>query len=384
MRVFTVAAATIGLIAWAFAAPAAADETTTEYYFGAAPKHTNLSFVSKTAVEEIVGSSNAIRGSAVVNWEAGTAKLELVVPVDSLRTGIAKRDEHLRSATWMDAERYPVIAFSGTAARTKDDAKRWTVTGTWEMHGASKKVSLTARVVRIPVALSQKAKFGDGEWIRVQARLPITITDFGIVIPGGVAPKMNKTWDVTLTLSATTAKPAGATPMAESEPAKVAAPSVKLNAPGTRYQFGLFPQNTNLTIESRTELETIITQTNVVGGTAAIEFFEGRGAVKMVVPVATLRTGIKLRDEHLRSPMWLDAEKFPTIEFVSTSATKAGDRRWRVEGDFTMHGVTKRIAVDVTVQGVPPRVLKGTGFDAKGKAGMHFRSTFTLKLSDFG
>jgi polyisoprenoid-binding protein YceI len=364
----------------ALAGTATADET--EYYFGAAQKHTNISFVSKTALEEIVGSSNSVAGSAKVDWEAGTAKLQLSVPVGSLRTGIAKRDEHLRHESWLNATRFPNLSFTGTA--TKKDARTWTVKGSWEMHGVSKEITLEARALKIPLALSQKAKFGEGEWVRVTAKFPITITEFGIVIPGGVAPKMNKTWTVSLSISGTTQQPQGAQPMAESAAADVAAPSVTVDAPGTKYKFGLFPQNTNVSIESKTDLETVITQTNVVGGAAAIEFFEGRGAVKMVVPVKSLRTGIAMRDEHLRSPMWLDAEKFPTIEFVSTKAVKSGDKMWSVTGNFTMHGVTKEVTTEVKVQGVPPRVLKGTGFDSQGKAGMHFRTTFTLKLTDFG
>lgn len=359
---------------------AAADET--EYYFGAAQKHTNIAFVSKTALEEIVGSSNAIAGSATVDWAAGTGTLALSVPVASLRTGIAQRDEHLRHESWLNAARFPNIAF--TAKAKQKDARTWIVTGTWEMHGVSREVTVDARVVQIPAALSKKANFGDGEWIRVKATLPITITDFDVVIPGGVAPKMNKTWTVELTLSATTTKPQGAAPMDESAALEVAGPDVVLDGPGTKYKFGLFAQNTNVTIESKTELETVITQTNVVGGTAVIDFVEGRGKVKMVVPVRSLRTGIAMRDEHLRSPMWLDAEKFKTIEFASTTAVKAGDKLWTVEGNFTMHGVTKKITTEVSVQGVPPHVLKGTGFDSKGKAGMHFRATFTVKLSDFG
>jgi len=380
MRAFAATALTTLALAGLTAGTAAADEV--EYYFGAAQKHTNITFVSKTALEEIVGSTNQISGSARVDWDGGTAKLALSVPVDSLRTGIAARDEHLRGESWMNAARFPNISFTATAE--KKDARTWTVRGNWEMHGVSKEITLDARAVRIPLALSKKAKFGDGEWVRVTAKFPITITEYGIVIPGGVAPKMNKTWTVSLTLSGTTKQPAGAQPMAASAVGDVPVPDVALNAPGTKYKFGLFPQNTNVTIESKTDLETVITQTNVVGGSAAIEFFEGRGAVKLVVPVKSLRTGIAMRDEHLMSPMWLDAEKHPTIEFVSTKAVKAGDKTWSVTGNFTMHGVTKTITTEVQVQGVPPRVLKGTGFDSKGKAGMHFRSSFTLKLSDFG
>ena len=59
---FTTAGLAI-LAAAGFTAQARADEQT--YWFGAAAKHTNISFVSKTDVEEILGSTNAISGARV-------------------------------------------------------------------------------------------------------------------------------------------------------------------------------------------------------------------------------------------------------------------------------------------------------------------------------
>ena len=72
------------------------------------------------------------------------------------------------------------------------------------------------------------------------------------------------------------------------------------------------------------------------------------------IPVASIKTGIDLRDEHLRSDNWLDAESFPEITFV---IKKVGDIKVaadnkieaKVTGDFTAHGVTKEVVANVTM-----------------------------------
>ena len=366
-------------LAWAGAATA--DETT--YHFGTGTKHTNVTFVSKTDLETIVGSTQTIRGTAKVDWAAHTAAVDLTVPIASLRTGIPLRDEHLRSPDWVDAAKFPDLRFvskTGTSA----DGKTWTLEGTFAFHGVERPLAVTARVQKIPAELAQKAKFGEGEWIRVSCEFPLTVTDFGVVIPGGVAPKVQATWQVTVSLTATTAAPAKPGDMPESaapsDPVDV--PKVTAEGTGTRYAFGTAPQLVNLLIESKTDLETVLTRSSVLAGEAVLDATGGR--VKLAVPVGSLRTGIAMRDEHLRSPMWLDAERYPTITFASTKAEKAGDRRWKVTGDFTMHGVTKALVIEVQATPIAREVIAKAGFTQGGKGGLSVRASFALKLSDFG
>src|SRR5260221_2536861 len=85
--------------------PAFAGGGKTTYHFGAAQNRTNITFESKADLETIIGSSQSIEGSATINWEAGTGKVALSVPVASLRTGIDARDGHLRSENWLNAEK---------------------------------------------------------------------------------------------------------------------------------------------------------------------------------------------------------------------------------------------------------------------------------------
>jgi len=65
-------------------------------------------------------------------------------------------------------------------------------------------------------------------------------------------------------------------------------------------------------------------------------------SVKATVPVASVETGIAKRDEHLRAPDFFDANKFPTMTFVSTAVKFTGDQV-EVRGDLTIKGNTRSV-----------------------------------------
>ena len=72
-----------------------------------------------------------------------------------------------------------------------------------------------------------------------------------------------------------------------------------------------------------------------------------QSSVSARIEVSSIDTGIKKRDDHLRSADFFDAEKFPAITFKSTSVKRTGERAADVTGDFTMHGVTRQIVLHV-------------------------------------
>ncbi len=55
-------------------------------------------------------------------------------------------------------------------------------------------------------------------------------------------------------------------------------------------------------------------------------------------------------DDYLRSVAFLDAARFPSIDFVSSSVEKVDDHTVRVTGELTLLGVTRPLSVDVAVQ----------------------------------
>ncbi|WP_337844274.1 YceI family protein [Thermus sp.] len=65
----------------------------------------------------------------------------------------------------------------------------------------------------------------------------------------------------------------------------------------------------------------------------------------------SIHTGVADRDNHLRSPDFLDAENHPEIVFQSASITPLGEGRYRVEGTLTIRGVTQPVAFEVETHG---------------------------------
>ena len=71
---------------------------------------------------------------------------------------------------------------------------------------------------------------------------------------------------------------------------------------------------------------------------------------KGTIQVKSIDTGIAKRDAHLKTPDFFDAQKYPTITFTSKKVEKQGDENV-VTGDFTMHGITKEIALPIKLSG---------------------------------
>src|ERR1700722_16137395 len=69
--------------------------------------------------------------------------------------------------------------------------------------------------------------------------------------------------------------------------------------------------------------------------------------VAFTIQVASVNTDNDKRDGHLKSPDFFDADKFATITFKSTSLKKTGNNKYELEGDLTMHGVTKKVKWDL-------------------------------------
>jgi polyisoprenoid-binding protein YceI len=72
-------------------------------------------------------------------------------------------------------------------------------------------------------------------------------------------------------------------------------------------------------------------------------------AVRIEIETASINTGSKDRDAHLRSGDFFDADANPTITFVSDRVTELEGGRFEVAGDLTMHGVTKPVVLDAEI-----------------------------------
>ena len=102
-----------------------------------------------------------------------------------------------------------------------------------------------------------------------------------------------------------------------------------------------------------------------------------KSSVSITIPVASISTGVEKLDEHLLKADFFDAAQFPTATFKSTGIVAAGAGKWAVAGDLTIHGVTRPVVLDVTLNGMgehPMRKVPAVGFDASAR----------IKRSEFG
>lgn len=73
--------------------------------------------------------------------------------------------------------------------------------------------------------------------------------------------------------------------------------------------------------------------------------------IRVVAKVASINTGIEMRDNHLKAVDFFDVENYPEMIFVSTSFDKTGNETGKLYGELTFHGETKPVVLDVTYFG---------------------------------
>ncbi|MER6215658.1 YceI family protein [Streptomyces sp. NPDC001674] len=95
----------------------------------------------------------------------------------------------------------------------------------------------------------------------------------------------------------------------------------------------------------------------------------------VIIDAASIDTGLRMRDDHLRSADFLDAARYPTVEFYSERFIHRGGSRWAVAGALTLHGVSRTVTLDTQYLGV------GTGLEGEPRAAC--RATAELHREDF-
>lgn len=120
--------------------------------------------------------------------------------------------------------------------------------------------------------------------------------------------------------------------------------------------------------------------------TGEIEDFEGTfsfdpddvetASISVDIDVTSLDSGHAVRDEHILGENYLNASEFPYAKFVSTSVIDKGHGNMKVRGNFSLHGITREIAIEAT--------LVGAGNDPWGGYRVGFEGTTILDMREFG
>ena len=101
-----------------------------------------------------------------------------------------------------------------------------------------------------------------------------------------------------------------------------------------------------------------------------------KSSVQFTAKVASLDTGVKQRDDHLRSADFFEVEKFPEMTFRSTRIERKSDKTFIAHGDLKIKSVTRQIALPVEFYGA----IK----DSQGQTRLGGSATLNINRQDYG
>lgn len=100
-----------------------------------------------------------------------------------------------------------------------------------------------------------------------------------------------------------------------------------------------------------------------------------KSSVEFKAKIESIDTGVEARDKHLRTADFFEVEKYPELTFKSTSVARKG-KAYILNGDLTLKGVTKQIALPFTITGA----IK----DGRGNTRMGIAAQTTIDRRDYG
>jgi len=98
--------------------------------------------------------------------------------------------------------------------------------------------------------------------------------------------------------------------------------------------------------------------------------------IEATIKASSINTDNQMRDNHLRSDDFLNAEKYPNLIFKSTSIEKTGKNTYKIKGDLTVRDSTKSVVLDAK--------FNGQITDPKGNTKAGFKATTTIDRFEFG
>ena len=102
-----------------------------------------------------------------------------------------------------------------------------------------------------------------------------------------------------------------------------------------------------------------------------------KSSIEATIDAASITTGEAQRDTHLKSADFFDVEKFPALGFQSTRVTRKNEDELMVDGELTIHGVTRTVRFSVEGPTAP-------GKDPWGNTRVGVLATTKINRKDFG
>ncbi|MCX7548948.1 YceI family protein [Xanthomarina sp. F1114] len=139
------------------------------------PYHSSLNFnISHSGISMVNGKFLDYSGSLTTNGEAlNNANFDFIVKIESINTNVEDRDNHLRSADFFDAKKYPEMTFKSTNISSTENPNQY------KLHGQLTIKDVTKEVV-FDVSYGGKAKSQQGEKLGMKAETTINRFDYNI------------------------------------------------------------------------------------------------------------------------------------------------------------------------------------------------------------
>jgi polyisoprenoid-binding protein YceI len=167
-----------------------------------------VTFESNAPIEDIVGVTTAVSGTLAVDVTApekgGSA--DVTVDLTQLKTGVDKRDEHMRSADFLDTAKHPTATFQLTSVDIQGDPRAAggaaaTGHGKLTIKGVTRDVEVPVKVAFRPLDDKLKKLGYTGDVLRVTGKFTIQLSDYGIKVPAMLGQKVSNTVDITIALT---------------------------------------------------------------------------------------------------------------------------------------------------------------------------------------
>ena len=169
----------------------------------------NAGFQLDAPLESINGSASGVSGTVTFDSEnPGATTGKIVVATSSLMVPNSMQREHMLSATWLDAAKFPEISFEAKEfknVKTESDTTTADVTGTFTLKGISKEITVPVKLTYMKDKLGDRSPGQKGDLLVIRAGFSIKRTDFN-VNPGQNEDKVSNTIELTLSIAGASAK----------------------------------------------------------------------------------------------------------------------------------------------------------------------------------
>ncbi len=159
---------------------------TETFYFKDEMGRNQAVFFSEAPLESITGMSSEVDGEVTIDLNnLSSVSGEIVIPSSSLKSGIEMRDEHIRSANWLDSENNPEISFElkdiKNVQKVNKNVMKAEVVGEFTVKGVTKEITTDATLTYLEESEATKARVKrGGDLLGVKADFNINLSDYSV------------------------------------------------------------------------------------------------------------------------------------------------------------------------------------------------------------